>query len=364
MPNSRNRDIARQAVWDVMKICAIIAAHNEAQIIEATVARAVAALAPQPVFVIADRCDDATAARARDAGARALERHDGPPGKGGAIAWFLNTPEAVAAAADAWLILDADSGLHAGAAAPLMRALNGGADAAQGFVFPVFDEGAPTVSLVAYNEWMSQAVDDRLRSRLGWPVRLRGTGMAVRAGLLRELAPTLRTRVEDAELTLLILARGGRIAFAPDAVVDDPKPQSAEFLTKQRARWLQGDWQMWKLYAPTIARLLLTPRPGVWWLLSTLLLKPRSLVALAKIVALVVLWPFREYAAARAAFWLIALSFAFVIVYSLGGLAIAPPAWRRPLIRSLVRAPLYVGMWIRAFVLGLRTRDPWLRARD
>jgi cellulose synthase/poly-beta-1,6-N-acetylglucosamine synthase-like glycosyltransferase len=195
-------------------------------------------------------------------------------------------------------------------------------------------------------------------------VRLRGTGMAVRAGLLRELAPTLRTRVEDAELTLLILARGGRIAFAPDAVVDDPKPQSAEFLTKQRARWLQGDWQIWKLYAPTAARLLLTLRPGVWWLLSTLLLKPRSLVALVKIAALAILWPLRAYAAARAAFWLIALSFVFVVVYSLAGLAIAPPAWRRPLIRSMVRAPLYVVMWIRAFLLGLRTREPWLRARD
>jgi len=349
-----------------MKVRAIIAAHNEAQVIGVTVEHAVAALTPQPVFVIADRCDDATAVLARDAGARVLERLDGPPGKGAAVAWFLDRPEAAEAdpAADAWLILDADSRLHAGAASPLIRALETGADAVQGFVFPVFDDKAPTVSLVAYNEWMSQAVDDRLRGRLGWPVRLRGTGMAVRAGLLRELAPTLRTRVEDAEMTLLILARGGRIAFAPDAIVDDPKPQNTEFLTKQRARWLQGDWQIWKLYAPTAARLLLTLRPGVWWLLSTLLLKPRSLVALAKMAALALLWPLRGCVAARAAFWLIGLSFAFVAVYSLAGLAFCPPTWRRPLIRSMVRAPLYLVMWIRAFLLGLRTRDPWLRARD
>jgi cellulose synthase/poly-beta-1,6-N-acetylglucosamine synthase-like glycosyltransferase len=351
-----------QALCYVMKVCAVIAAHNEAQVIGPTVEHALKAVAPHPVFVVADRSDDGTAAKAKAAGARVLERRDGPPGKGAAIAWFLGQSEA--AAADAWLILDADSRLHPQALPPLVRALESGADAVQGFVFPVFDDDAPTVSLVAYSEWMSQAVDDRLRGRLGWPVRLRGTGMAIRGEILRELAPRLRTRVEDAELTLLILARGGRIAFAPDAIVDDPKPQSTDFLTKQRARWLQGDWQIWQLYASTAARLLFTLRPGVWWLLSTLLLKPRSLVAVAKIAALALLWPLRGYLAARVAFWLILLSFIFVAVYSLAGLVIVPPGWRRPLIRSMIRAPVYVVMWIRAFLLGLRTREPWLRARD
>jgi len=346
----------------VMKIPAVIPAHNEARVIAATVGQTLRAVVPNPVFVVADRCDDATAPMARVAGARVLERQAGPSGKGAAIAWFLEQPESQDA--EALLILDADSRLHADALAFLARALASGADAAQGFVFPVFDEHASTVSLAAYNEWLSQAIDDRIRARLGWPVRLRGTGMVVRCEVLRELAPRLRTRVEDAELTLLLLAGRKRIVFAPKAVVDDPKPHGVEALARQRARWLQGDWEIWRSYRSTVGRLLLTFNLGAWWLLSTLLLKPRTLVALAKIAVLGLLWPLRAYLVPRVAFTLIVLSLLFVAAYSLLGLAIVPRPWRRPLVRSMIRAPLYVFMWVRALLWSLRSREPWMRARD
>jgi glycosyltransferase involved in cell wall biosynthesis len=129
-----------QALCYVMKVCAVIAAHNEAQIIGPTVEHALKAVAPNPVFVIADRSDDGTAARAKAVGARVLERRDGPPGKGAAIAWFLGQSEATEA--DAWLIVDADSRLHPQALPPLVRSLESGADAVQAFVF-LFDDARP-----------------------------------------------------------------------------------------------------------------------------------------------------------------------------------------------------------------------------
>src|SRR5207248_6168513 len=137
------------------------------------------------------------------------------------------------AAVDALVILDADSRLRPGAVDRLVAALDAGAGAAQGFVWPLPADKSPAGLLAAYSEWVAQGLDDRLRERLGWSAPLRGTGMALRLQLLRELAPRLRTRVEDVELTLLVLARGDRIAFVAGAVVEDPKPAGATRAARQ-----------------------------------------------------------------------------------------------------------------------------------
>ena len=89
------------------------------------------------VHVVADHCTDATAARARAAGAHVHERAAGPAGKGAAIRWFLDAADDDLAAVDALVILDADSRLRPGALEPLVAALDAGAGAAQGFVWPL-----------------------------------------------------------------------------------------------------------------------------------------------------------------------------------------------------------------------------------
>src|SRR5437868_11923578 len=152
----------------------VIPAHDEAGTIGESVRWALQAASPADrVCVIADHCADDTAARARAAGAHVYERADGPPGKGAALAWLLETAPADLASADAIVVLDADSRLHAGSLPALMRALDRGATAAQGFVRPVPDERSIATLLAAYNEWLAQAFDDRLRQRLGWSVPLR-----------------------------------------------------------------------------------------------------------------------------------------------------------------------------------------------
>src|SRR3546814_20773180 len=66
----------------------LVAAHNEAAGIAATV-EALSAVAPgAQILVVADNCDDATAAEARKAGADVVERHDPDRrGKGFALAF-------------------------------------------------------------------------------------------------------------------------------------------------------------------------------------------------------------------------------------------------------------------------------------
>ncbi|HLH23994.1 MAG TPA: glycosyltransferase [Chloroflexota bacterium] len=348
-----------------MRLAVLVPAHNEAALIAATVRAARAAAAPPAaVFVVADHCEDATAAAARTAGARVFERHEGPAGKGAAIAWFLRAAGDELASVDGLVILDADSRVRPGALAALGAALARGATAAQGFVWPEPADASPAPMLAAYSEWVSQALDDRLRWRLGWPVPLRGTGMALPLPVLRELAPRLRTRVEDVELALLVLARGGHIAFVPEAVVVDPKPLGGGRVARQRARWLQGQREVWRAYHRLILRLLATGGPGRWWLLGALLVKPRTGIVAAKGAALLLVAPFatrplgRRLAGAAAALLLVD------VLYYLVGLAVVPPGWRGPMARALAQAPVYLVMWSRALLLSLASRERWLRARD
>src|SRR4051812_22547884 len=60
------------------------------------------------LVVVADRCTDATAQLARAAGASVLERTDGPPGKGAALAWALERVLAESRPPDAIAVVDAD----------------------------------------------------------------------------------------------------------------------------------------------------------------------------------------------------------------------------------------------------------------
>jgi cellulose synthase/poly-beta-1,6-N-acetylglucosamine synthase-like glycosyltransferase len=346
-------------------LAVLIPAHNEATVIGETVRLARRGATPPPtVYVIADRCTDDTAAQAEAAGARVYARTTGAPGKGAALAWFLTAAAAELATVDGLVILDADSRLRPGALPALAAALARGACAAQAFVRPCPQEPSPASWLAAYNEWLAQALDDRCRARLGWSVPLRGTGMALRLPTLREVAPALRTRVEDVELTLLVLRRGGRIAFVPEAVVEDPKPPGLGRLAQQRARWLQGQAEVWRLYAGTIARLAWTTGPAGWSVLAALLLKPRTAVVAAKALLLLGLGPFGSWAPARLLARLVAATLLADAVYYLVGLAVVPAAWRRPVVAALIRAPLYGLVWGRALLGSLRAREPWLRARD
>jgi cellulose synthase/poly-beta-1,6-N-acetylglucosamine synthase-like glycosyltransferase len=224
--------------------------------------------------------------------------------------------------------------------------------------------GSPAALLAAYSEWVAQGLDDRLRARLGWSAPLRGTGMALRVATLRQLAPRLRTRVEDVEMTLLIVGQGERIAFVADAVVWDPKPAVAAGVASQRARWLQGQREVWRAHWGLILRLLATGHPGNWWLLGTLLVKPRTAVVAAKLAACIVAAPIAVRPRGRRLLAVTSGLLALDVAYYTAGLAVVPPAWRGRVARALLHAPAYLAMWARALALSLASRERWLRARD
>lgn len=345
---------------ETLTLAAVIPAHNEAAVIgPALNSLRTAASPPDHLIVIADRCTDATAAIAQNIGARVFERREGEGSKGAALAWLFarNPPELAAAAYVA--VFDADTTVQPDFFAHLRQALASGPDAAQCFVQPSGYQASLAATLAAYSEVLSQVVDDRLRARLGWPVPLRGTGMVIRTDLFRRLQTQFKTQTEDIELSLLLLERGARVVFVPDAVLYDPKPPDAARVSRQRARWLRGLAAVWGQYWPSILRLSLRG-PAAWSLLSAVLLKPKTLFVALKTLALVfvLLLPID-------ALWRIAaasLLAADVLYYGLG-LLLVPATDRGRYARALLAAPLYLGVWARSLITALRQRGGWLSVR-
>jgi cellulose synthase/poly-beta-1,6-N-acetylglucosamine synthase-like glycosyltransferase len=316
------------------------------------------------VFVIADNCMDTTAMVARAKGAHCFERFDpANPSKGKAIQWFLREAANVLQAFDAVVIFDADSRIDPSFLKEINKAFAAGARAVQGFVLPIPAHRSPISALAAYSELLAQRIVDMASAELGWPVPLRGTGMAFRTEMLRELAAHLCTRAEDVELSLLA-ARDGPVAFAPAAIVYDPKPPNAYQVATQRARWLQGQLEIWRYHWRDILHLLVKGYIGQKALLFSLLLKPKILFFSLKaiLLGLFLAIPFHSVWLRKAFVAFLSGAILIDIVYYIIGMAFVDDP--RFYAKALLSAPLYVLMWLRGMVIAIVSKEPWLRARD
>jgi hypothetical protein len=111
-------------------VAALVAAHDEADRIAATVAAVRSIPDVREVFVVDDGSTDGTGEAARLAGARVLRR-DRRAGKGAALEAGLSW----APWPQVWLLVDGDLGVTAAGAAPLVReVIEGHADLAIGIV--------------------------------------------------------------------------------------------------------------------------------------------------------------------------------------------------------------------------------------
>jgi cellulose synthase/poly-beta-1,6-N-acetylglucosamine synthase-like glycosyltransferase len=342
------------------KVAYIFSAHDE----ESVIGQSVAGLAV-PTYVIADNCRDETAEAARRAGARVWERReDEGRGKAGALCWFFRVAADELAPYSRFAIFDADSQVATDFADQLARSPYAHAPAVQGFVKPVVTSGSPVARLAAYSEILSQRIDDVARMRLGWPVPLRGTGMVFDASLLPALLPALHTKVEDVELTILLVRRGIHPGFLVTAVVGDPKPAGMHGVAAQRARWEQGRRQILRNYGKDLLGLFFGAHPGAMALSLSLVLRPRSLVLTFKLLTAIVLG---IMASCCGLIW-IALSLmvwlAIIVdgIYYLIGLAFVKE--RRVYALALLFAPAYLLMWIWSQAWSLVSRQSWLSARE
>ncbi len=333
----------------------LIAARDESGSIGPTVLSLRSQLSEWPdsrLWVVADNCRDETARESREAGAMVAQREGGSLGKGPVIDWWMTRFPHEWMERSAVVVLDADSRLIPGSLRFLRQAMSGGADAAQAFVAPEATR-APG-RLAGHSEVLMQRIDDEARRRAGWPVPLRGTGMVLCASLLAELAPRLHTLAEDLELDVLLSARRASVVFVPEAVVLDPKPRESGGISRQRARWFQGQLQVLRDYKPEIFRALVSARPGTWMLLLPLFLRPKVLFILTRVLALI------GGVLLGASWWIVALALLADAAYYIGGAAVVDEP-RRYLL-DLASTPRYLALWFRSLGMAAFKRGGWLRA--
>ncbi len=298
------------------------------------------------LWIIADQCRDSTAAEARAAGAQVAVRASGPLGKGQALGWWFQRYEEVWAGKEAVVVLDADSDPNPGCLAELLAAIANGSAAAQAFVCAKSDSVDGRIA--GYSELLAQCIDDEARRSCDWPVPLRGTGMAFRADLLVKAAPRLHTLAEDLELTIILAADGKRVTFVPAATVRDPKPRSSRDASRQRARWLRGQFQVVLGYRREILWVLLRGGAGARLLLLSLIFRPKTPFVLLRVLALAtVLWPFATVGLLMDA------------AYYLAGICAVVD--RRQYILDILALPRYGWVWLNSLVL-MKSRKRWLRA--
>ena len=358
---SRPVDLSRTTGGSVL----LIAAHDEAGTIGPTVEAMRGRLEEWPgsrIWVVADRCTDGTAEEAAHAGACVVQRGDGAMGKCAVIAWWLGAYESEWRGAEAVLILDADSRLATGSLGALRDAMTeGGAEVAQAFVAPLAETRAGR--LAGWSEVLMQRIDDEARRRCGWPVPLRGTGMAFRGDRLAAVASRLHTMAEDLEMDVLLAASGVRVAFVPEAKIFDPKPQQAAGASRQRARWLQGQLQVLGGYPREIGRALARGGLGAFFLLSLLLLRPKiAFIALRALGAALALPLLGAASFAPTLLAWAAAGLAMDVLYYLAGAGFVDEP--RRYLTDLMTVPRYAVMWLHSFALTLSRRGQkvWLRA--
>ncbi len=276
-----------------LRIAVLSPAHNEELKIEETIAHILASEYPRDkfdIFVIADNCSDATAQRARGAGAAVFERTDPVlRGKGQALDWCLKTHRDALAAYDAIALVDADNIVDARFLAEVSASLSHpDVKVVQGW------DGVsnPDAGWRAALTWAGFALINGLRpaGRCHWggTADIKGCGMAFRSDLLLAYGWPAYSIVEDIEFSLRLLLDGTLVHFNPDAAVISEMPTTKAQAEPQRRRWESGRWQTARTYAPPLLRAFArSPRWRYLDMLLELCVPPLSLLVLMESACLV-----------------------------------------------------------------------------
>ena len=235
----------------------LIPAHNEALLLPETLASLDALDYPRDLYevhVVADNCTDQTAAVARKLGATVHERQNpAERGKGYALQWLLARiwQEPAGPAADAFVIVDADTVVAPGFLRVMDARLAGGERVIQGY-YAVRDPGRGTAVSLRY---AAMAVLHFLRPQgrmvLGGSAGLKGNGMVFAAEVMQAHRwPASIT--EDIELHMDLILAGERVTFAPDALVWAEMPDTLAEAQTQNERWERGRVELARRYVPRL----------------------------------------------------------------------------------------------------------------
>jgi 1,2-diacylglycerol 3-beta-glucosyltransferase len=362
---SRANPTPSYGVSPVTTFDVIVPAHNEEVGIAATIASLQALDYPREmcrVIVVADNCSDATAARAVAAGATVRERVDAARrGKGYALGYGFEGSLADGAA-DAVVVVDADTEVTPNLLRAFDARLRNGARAVQAEYRVANPRASWRTRLMHIGFTLFHDVRSRARERLGASAGLRGNGMAFAAVLLREIPHEAFSIVEDVEYGVRLGLAGHRVHYAGEAQVFGEMVSSEAASRSQRQRWEGGRWLLARRHAAILLvegvrrrSLLLLD------LAADLLVPPLTYVALAMSGGVVA--SLLGLGLGRGAWWAVApwcAAMAGFTIYLVRGVWLAHVGPRAVL--DLLWAPIYMAWKV---LLALRPSSPrkkeWVR---
>jgi cellulose synthase/poly-beta-1,6-N-acetylglucosamine synthase-like glycosyltransferase len=252
LPKSKNNSLEETPA---IKLAVLVPAHNEATVIGKTLKSLLMQLQlGDRVVVIADNCNDKTAAIARSMEVEVIERHDNEHlGKGHALDFGLqylqtNPPEVV-------VMVDADCDVQPGAIHNLANQVYFTGYPAQAvylLTVPTRARIKDKLSLFAFK------VKNMIRPiglmNLRLPCLLTGTGMAFPWTVFSEVSVASQHIVEDMQLTFDMAITGYLTQLCPDAIVLSSLPQNQEVAKGQRIRWEHGHLNVLQTYFPKLVQ--------------------------------------------------------------------------------------------------------------
>ncbi len=222
-------------------ISILMPAHNEAMLIEATLASVRAQLtSADRLIVVADNCSDDTAAIAKAAGAEVFERSDPTNrGKGFALAWGLS--QAKLSDDSIVIMLDADTQPAPGALASLADSLTatGRPQQAVYLMSPPADP-TPQDRISAFAFCLKNQVRLMGAARFGIACHLTGSGMAFTPAMLSGVHLASSAIVEDMQMGIDLSIKGLSPQLCPSALVTGALPSDRKAKKSQRRRWEHG----------------------------------------------------------------------------------------------------------------------------
>ncbi|MGD9842291.1 MAG: glycosyltransferase family 2 protein [Steroidobacteraceae bacterium] len=225
----------------------IVPAHNEATVIQRTVASLRKIDWPADRFrilVVADNCSDTTAALAREAGAEVLERfNDKQRGKGYALNYAFQH-SLNANMADAVVVVDADAEVSTNILEAFAARIECGAQAVQAHYGVLNPMASWRTRLITIAKASFHIVRSRARERLGVSCGIRGNGWCVTHNLLRAVPYEAYSLTEDLEYGIDLGMAGYRVAYADEAHSDADMVTGEQVASKQRRRWEDGRFQL------------------------------------------------------------------------------------------------------------------------
>jgi cellulose synthase/poly-beta-1,6-N-acetylglucosamine synthase-like glycosyltransferase len=230
-----------------LKFDIIVPAHNEASVIERTVASLRKIDWPPDGFrilVIADNCTDQTAALARLAGATVLERQDpGLRGKGYALNFAFRSSREQAWA-DAVIVVDADAEVSSNLAAAFAARIESGVHAIQAHYGILNPMASWRTRLITIAKASFHIVRSRARESMKLSCGIRGNGWCVTHALLNQVPYQAYSLTEDLEFGIDIGLAGFRVAYADEAHSNAEMVTDEKIAGTQRRRWESGRFQL------------------------------------------------------------------------------------------------------------------------